>query len=143
MPTPDSYKMGPGTLKFDTGLATVASIQVVSAEIVASEQVETEDDVDVLTGDTLYGDETITFEWVLSATILQAIGSSGFVTWSWTNAGQTKDFEFIPNTVAARKITGTVKVVPIKIGGASKSRPQSDFSWRLPRGTAPALGAVV
>lgn len=143
MPTPDSMKMGPGTLKFDSGLATNASLQVVSCEIEASEQVDRDDDVEVLTGDVLTGDETITFEWTLNATILQAIGSSSFVAWSWANAGLTKDFEFIPNTAGARKVTGTVKVVPVKIGGAAKSRPQSDFSWRLPRGTAPALGAVV
>lgn len=143
MATPDSMKMGPGTLKFDTGLATAASLQVKACAIEATESVETDEDVDVLTGDTLYGDETITFDWVLSGTILQAIGASSFIAWSWANAGATKDFEFIPNTAGARKITGTVKVVPIKIGGDAKTRPTSDFSWRLPRGTAPALGAVV
>lgn len=140
--TVQSYKMGPGTLKFDTGLATAASTQVVSCEIEPSEKVDQDDDIDVLTGEVLVGDETITFEWTVKATIVQDITSGSFVAWSWANAGQTKQFEFIPNTVGARKVTGSIVVVPIKIGGAAKTRPQSDLTWRMPRGTAPALGAV-
>jgi hypothetical protein len=142
MPTPDSLKMGPGTLKFDTALAQNPSLQVVACEIVPTENVETDDDVDVLTGDVLYGDETITFEWVLNFTILQAIGAASFVAWTWANAGLTKDFEFIPNTVGARKVTGTIKVVPSKIGGESKKRAQAELSFRMPRNTSPVLAAT-
>lgn len=134
--TIQSYKMGPGTLKFDTGLSQVVSTQVSSCEVECEENVETGDAVDVLTGERLEGDETITFTWTLSATIIQDLAAAGFVTWSWTNAGLAKGFEFIPNTVGARKVTGTVMVVPIKIGGAAKTRPTSDLSWRSQAGTA-------
>lgn len=137
-----SYKMGPGTLTFDTGGSQAVSAQVASCEVTCEENVETGDAVDVLTGERLEGDETITFTWTLDATIVQDLAAAGFVTWSWTNAGLAKEFEFIPNTAAARKVTGTVMVVPIKIGGAAKTRPQSDLSWRSQTGTAFALANV-
>lgn len=143
MPTPDSYKMGPGTLKFDTGLATIVSLQVTDCEVEAEENVEKDDDVDVLTGDKLTGDETITFTWKLSVTVLQKLVAGSFVTWSWTNAGLAKDFEFIPNTVEGRKITGTIMVVPIKIGGKAKTRPTSELTWRGQPGVPFALATVV
>lgn len=143
MPTPVSYKLGPGTLKFDAGLATETSIQVTDCEVEAEENVTVDDDLDVLSGDVLAGDETIKFTWKLSATIIQDISAAGFVTWSWTNAGVEKAFEFIPNTVTARKVTGTIMPVPIKIGGKAKTRPTSDFTWRAKNGTAFALAAVV
>lgn len=138
-----SYKMGPGTLKFDTGLSQVVSAQVASCEVECEENVDTSDAVDVLTGERLEGDETITFTWTLSATVIQDLASAGFVTWSWTNAGQAKGFEFVPSTAVGRKVTGTVMVVPIKIGGQSKTRPKSDLSWRNQTGTTFALAAAV
>lgn len=143
MPTPTSMKMGPGTLKFDTALAQDPSLQVTACEIIPTEKVDVDDDLDVLTGDVLYGDETITYEWVLKVTIIQDIGSSGFIAWTWTNAGQTKLFEFIPNTVGARKVTGSIIVVPSTIGGEAKKRPTAELSFRMPRNTAPVLAAVV
>lgn len=142
MATPDSIKMGPGTLKFDTAGATDVSLQVTACELVPTENVDTDEDLDVLTGDTLYGEETVTYTWVLNFTIIQAIGSSSFVAWTWAEAGEVKDFEFIPNTTVARKVTGTIKVVPSKIGGPSKKKPTADLSFRMPRGTSPALAAV-
>lgn len=143
MPTPDSYKMGPGTLKFDVGLATVVSLQVTDCEVEAEENVTKDDDIDVLTGDVLIGDETIKFTWKLSVTVIQKLVAGSFVTWSWTNAGLAKAFEFVPSTTEGRKVTGEVMVVPIKIGGKAKTRPTSELTWRGKPETPFALADVV
>jgi hypothetical protein len=132
--TVQSYKLGPGTLKFGAGLATDASCQVVSCEVVAAENVTTGDDVDLLCGEQLLGDETVTFTWTLNANLVQDIAAAGVVAWSWTNKGTEQGFEFIPNTVSARKVTGTINVVPIRIGGDAKKKNTSDISWRGKRG---------
>lgn len=142
MATPDSVKQGPGTIKFGSGLTQNPSLQVAECEVTPTEQVDRDEDIPTLTGDTLYGDETITYDWILRLVIIQAIGASSFIAWTWANAGTEQAFEFIPNTVGARKITGTVIITPSKIGGVSKKRNTAELTFRLPRGTAPALAAV-
>jgi hypothetical protein len=125
-----SQKMGPGTLKLDTAGSLDVSCQVVSCVVSCEENVDTSDTVDFLCGEQLAGDESITYTWTLDATLLQDLTAGAFVAWSWTNKGLEKAFEFIPNTVAARKVTGTIVVVPIAIGGDSKKRNTSDVTWR-------------
>lgn len=138
--TIQSYKLGPGTLKFGVGLATDASCQVKSCKVTCTENVDTEDTVDVLCGEQLIGDESITRTWSLEATIIQDLAAAGFVDWSWTNKGTEQGFEFIPNTVGARKVTGTIVVNPLDVGGDAKTRPTSDLKWRGKTGQDFALG---
>ena len=126
-----SYIEGPGTLKLDTGGTMDVSAQVTSCVVSADEKVDQDDAINVLSGDTIAGAESVTFEWKLAANLVQDIAAAGFVAWSWTNAGAVKTFEYIPNTVAGRKITGQVKIVPVSIGGDVKSRPTSDVTWRI------------
>jgi hypothetical protein len=140
--TVQSYKMGPGTLVFDTGGSLDVSCQVTSCTIVAAENVATDDDLDLLCGEMLLGDETVTFTWTLNANLVQDLAASGVIAWSYTNKGLEKAFKFIPNTVSARMVTGTIKVVPITIGGDAKKRPTSDITWRGKRGQDFAFGAA-
>ncbi|GEP40610.1 hypothetical protein NPS01_42730 [Nocardioides psychrotolerans] len=141
--TIQSYKMGPGTLKFGTGLATDASCQVKSCLVTCEENVDTEDPVPVICGEEQPGEETVRLTWGLEATLLQDLAAAGFVTWTWTNKMTEQPFEFIPNTVSARKINGVIHVVPISIGGEAKTRPTSDIKWRGKTGSDFVLGAVV
>jgi hypothetical protein len=138
MTTPASYKMTGGRLIFGTGgSAHDMSIQVTSCELEPSEQVDRDDDVDVLTGDVLYGDETITYEWVLKGTILQDSSLVGSVVWSAEHAGEEWPFNFEP--VDGLRASGTVIIAAIKLGGQAKTRPTTDFNFRLKRGTAPTF----
>lgn len=137
-----SFKMGPGTLKLGPAGVLDVSCQVVSCVVSCEENVDTEDDVDVLCGEVLTGDETITYAWALEATLLQDLAAAGVVAWSFTNKGAEMAFEFIPNTVGARKVTGTIIPVPISVGGESKTRPTSDISWRGKRGVDFVLADV-
>ena len=140
-----SFKMGPGTLKLGTAGAFDASCQVTSAQVAASENVDAEDPIDVLCGEQIEGDETVTLEWTLSGTFVQDLAAAGVVAYSWTNASDWVDFELIPNTAGARKITGRCRLVPLAAGGEVKTRPTSDFEWAAKGpGTAadPVLGNV-
>jgi hypothetical protein len=145
--TVNYFKMGPGTLKLGTGGTMDASCQLTNCRVTPSENVDTEDDIDVLCGETVKGDETVDITYALAGTFLQDIEAAGVAAYTWANGGTWVDFEFIPNTAKARKITGQVRVVPIEIGGDAKSKPTSDFEWAARGaggvGTAPALAAVV
>lgn len=126
-----SYKLGPGTLKFDTAGAMDVSCQITKGIIEASEKVTTPDPVDVLCGEVLQDEDDVTLEWTFSFTLVQDLAAAGAVTWSWTNSGSEEPFEFIPNTVGDRKVTGTARVIPLAIGGDVKTRPQSDATWKV------------
>lgn len=136
-----SYKMGPGTLKLGTGGTEDASAQVTRCVVSTAESVSSTDDVIVLTGETLDGEDTVSLDWTLSGALLQDITSAGLIEYTWTNAGDEVDFEFIPNTAAGRKVTGVCRLVPLAVGGDANSRPSSDFEFKV-IGT-PALGTVV
>ena len=125
-----SYKMGPGTMKFGAGLAVDASCQIKSGKLDWSENTTTTDPVDVLCGEQIPAETTATYTAQLTLTVVQDLAAAGFVAWSWTNKGLEVPFEFIPATAAARKITGTVRVVPIGIGGDPKVRNVSDVTFQ-------------
>ncbi len=124
-----SFQMGAGTLKLGPAGAEDISGQVANCRVEWSEAVSTGEAVDVLTGEQLAGTDTSTLTAVLAGNVVQDIAAAGMVDYTWTNAGDEVDFEFIPNTVEARKVTGTVRLVPITLGGDVKTKPRSDFSW--------------
>lgn len=138
--TIQSFKMGPGTLKFGAGLATDVSCQITKGTVTPSAEVDTTDAIDVLCGEEIPEEEEVDYTWSLDFTVVQDIAAAGFIAWTWTNAGTEQAFEFIPNTVSARKVTGTVRVDPLALGGDVKIRNTSDGSWKIV-GT-PALANV-
>lgn len=121
-----SFKVGPGELIFGApGAPNEFSAQVTSATIEPS--VDTEDDVPVLSGEVLPGEDEETA--VLTGSLLQDITESGITTWTWENAGQVVPFVYIPNSELARQVTGEVKVRRTNIGGDVKTRAESDFEF--------------
>lgn len=141
-----SQTLGPGTLTLGAGGTLLdASCQVTAFSVVPSENVEEGDDIPVLCGEVLEGDEDVTIDWVISGTFLQDVQVAGIIAWTWTNAKTSQPFTFVPNTATGRKVTGTIKsVVPLQLGGEvtkPKNRPTSDFEWRV-TGT-PVLANVV
>lgn len=132
-----SYVVGPGTLKF----GEVGSVQQIECQItsaVVSWDVDAEDDVPLLCGEVAPGDEVFTA--TLSGNLYQDLSTGGIVEWSWTNKGTSQPVEFIPSTAEAKKITGTIKVRPIDVGGDAKAKARSDFEW--PFVGEPELDAV-
>jgi hypothetical protein len=128
--TINSYKVGPGTLTIGSGPLNV-SAQVTACQVVPSESVETEDDINVLSGEVLEGEDVASISYVLSGTFLQDLAAAGVVDYTWQNAGDEVAFNFEPLTTADRSIEGTVRLVPLSIGGTAKTRATSDFEWAI------------
>lgn len=134
----ESYVVGPGTLKLgDIGDVIQIECQLTSA--VVSWDVDADDDIPLLCGEVAPGDETFTA--TISGNMFQDLSTDGIVEWSWTNKGTSQPVEFIPSTAEAKKITGTVKVRPIDVGGDAKAKARSDFEW--PFVGEPVLAAVI
>lgn len=135
----NSYKMGPGL--FTLGAAPLdVSCQVTSLSVNPTENVNTEDAVQVLCGDTLASSDTATYAYTVSGTLLQDLAVGGVVDYTWLNAGDEVAFVFVPNTDVGREVTGVCRVIPLTVGGDIATRPTSDFEYVI-IGT-PVLGAV-
>lgn len=121
--------VGPGTLTVGAaGALTVFSSQVTSCKLVPS--VDQGDSIRVLSGEQVAGERTES--WTLEGSLLQDFGSAGSRTeWLFTNRGTTQVFEFVPATAAGKKITGSLVVEAIEIGGDVDAKPTSDFTWVL------------
>lgn len=125
--TVKSTKLGPGTLSLgDTGSATEFGGQVTNMRITNS--VDEEDNIPVLSGEELAGDETYGFE--LAGTLIQDYETGNLLEWCHENRGKEVPFTFVPNTEAARAIRGRVKVRPVDIGGDVKKTNTSDFTFK-------------
>lgn len=121
-----SYKVGPGELTFgEAGSLKDFTAQVTGCEVDWEENVE--DAVPTLDGGELDGEPTYTA--TLSGTFVQDITPTGVVQWSWDNKGVKVPFSYTPNTDEDVSFSGVVRVRPLKVGGAVKTKPTSDFEW--------------
>lgn len=135
-----SYKLGPGTLTIGAGPLDV-SAQVTKVQVTPEENVETTDAIDVLSGEQLAEEEEASYKFKLEATFLQdTLATSGLIAYSYAHMGETVPFVFIPNADLDRKVSGSLRVVPLTIGGDVKKRNTSDVSFSI-IGT-PALADV-
>lgn len=127
-----SYKNIDGTMTLGASDLDVAA-QVLGAAVVPSEKVKETDPRPVLSGDELPGSSSASLSYRLKGKFLQDGGAAGVVAFSWTNAGDEVDFTLKPNDASAASVTGTVRVVPLQIGGdVSKTDPaESDFDWQI------------
>lgn len=136
-----SYKTGPGTLTIGAVPLDVSE-QVTSCTLQWEEKVDTIEAVDVLSGGQLPEEETASYKAKLVATFLQdTLATGGLVDYSWTNKGSSVAFKFIPAAANAKKITGTLRVMPIDVGGDVKARATSSVTFACV-GTVPALSAT-
>lgn len=144
-----SYKMGPGTLKLG---ANQINAQVRSCVIKCTPSVTRTDPTPVLSGESIAGTVTRTWEWTVEAVVLQDIDAGGLTDWTWTNKGTVQPLEYVPNTVKGRKVTGVTVVSPLDFGGeVGGERPTAPLNWPV-GGTAtpdaddvqgdPTLGAA-
>lgn len=133
--TINSTKIGPGVLSI---AATAFSAQCRSAVIQVTENVDSTEKVDVLSGETLAQQDTATYSYAFAVTFLQDMGqpaSSGIVAYSWANAGQTKSFIYTPSNAAAagsKTWTFNARVMPLNVGGdVAAQAPQSDVVFQI------------
>lgn len=124
------------TIGADTELINFSS-QVTTATLVPD--VDQDDPIKVLSGESVAGDRTESF--TLEGTMLQDLGAEGSTTeWLFEHRGETHAFEFVPNTAKGRKITGSLVVEAIELGGDVGTKPTSDFEFTLIG--EPVIGAV-
>jgi hypothetical protein len=73
---------------------------------------------------------TITSKWVLAGTAIQDFEiPNGFQNYCQDNNGVSVPYSFVPNTVAAKKYTGTVQIRSVLIGGDISDELTVDFSF--------------
>lgn len=113
------------------------SSQTTSVKLVPS--VDQGDAIAVLSGESVAGDRTESFN--LEGTILQDLGATESKTeWLFEHRGETHAFEFVPNTAKGKKITGSLVVEAVEIGGDVGTKPTSDFEFLVIG--EPVLGTV-
>lgn len=123
-----SSKLGPGRLTFgDAGDAQEFAAQTTATAL--EPDVDEGDNIPVLSGEEVAGDDDYTYN--LTGTALQDYsGMTSWIVWCKENQGVTLPFEFVPNNTQGLKVTGSVKIRPVKFGGDVKERNTSDFEFR-------------
>lgn len=124
-----SYFQGPGTLTL--GVAQEAAAQLTNCRLTPSEEVKSEDPIDVLSGEQLAGSESATIKWKLEGTAIQDLGAVSLTKYTFVNAGDVIPFNFVPSTAEGDEFDGFVRMVPIQIGGDAKKRNTADFSMQV------------
>lgn len=125
----DVITVGPGrfTIGSDVDLTTFSG-QVTSLRLVPS--VDVGDAIHVLDGGEVSGDRTES--WTVSGTMLQDFGAATSKTeWLFTHRGEDMEFSYAPSSAMGKEINGTLTVEAIEIGGDVKSKPTSDFEFKL------------
>lgn len=121
-----AHTLGPGSLKFgETGEQREIAAQL--TKTLLSPNTSSDDDVPVLSGEIVEGEDTTT--WELSGTVHQDFDIESFEDWCFANRGEKVPFVFTPSNAHARIWTGIVKVRPIAIGGDVKKKNTSDFTF--------------
>jgi hypothetical protein len=126
----DHYKLGPGTLTLGS-TPTDFAMQLTNCRVEPTENVTEGDDLNLLDGSTLLGEDDVTYSYVLAGTAVQDLAASGFTDYTWDNKGVTVDFVFTPVTARAATVTGECRIVPLQIGGDVKVRNTADFSFAV------------
>lgn len=121
--------VGPGKFSIgDTGDLTVFESQV--RKLTLTPSVDKGDPLAVLSGEKASGDRSES--WTLEGTLLQDFGSTDSTTeWLFDHRGEDHPFEYTPNNSGGKKITGTVTVEAIGIGGEVEAKAESDFEFAL------------
>ena len=125
-----SQKLTKGLLTIgETGTPTEWGGQVRAVTLGA--EYDKEDDIPVLSGEKLAGDETKTE--TLSGTVLDDYSAVGSIfKFSKDNEGEELPFVWEPNSVdGGLRITGVVKMRQISIGGDVDTRNENDFEFPI------------
>lgn len=132
-----SYTLGPGTMTLDDG-AMEANTQLSKLAVSWDENVKSTDPIPVLSGEELTVDDEVSYAAKITLTAVQDLEAAGLLAYSWEHMGETVNFTFTPNTAAGRQVTGTVRIVPLDLGGDMSTKNTSDVTWACP--SIPVLG---
>lgn len=124
-----SQKLTKGLLSIgETGTAKEWAGQVRAVSL--APEYDKEDDIPVLSGEKLAGDETKTE--TLSGTVLDDYSGTGSIfLFSKENEGLELPFVWEPNTAAGLRITGVLKMRQLALGGDVDTRNENDFEFSI------------
>lgn len=134
----DSYKLGPGTLTLGDAPGDEFNMQLSNARVSPTENVDQGDDLNLLDGSTLQGEDNVTYDYVLQGTAVQDLNDTGFSAYTWDNAGVEVPFTFVPVTARVAQVEGTCRISPVEIGGDVKVRNTTTFTFAC-TGDAPVF----
>ena len=121
-----AHTTGPGTLKIGD---VPTELAVACSKAMLKPSVETDDDVYVLSGDVITGEDS--FTWELDVTLFQSLDADGLTDYLFKNRGTVQSFTFKPNNDHGQEWTGKLKVRPMDVGGDVKKRNTSDVTFPL------------
>lgn len=125
-------QLGPGTLTIGAAGAGQlnATSQVRACAVNPTENVTRTESKRVLSGEVLPASEVADYGFTLDVTYVQDRTPAGVTAYGYANMGQTKPFTYQPDNASAAKVTGSLRVKPIKFGGSvDESSPESDVSY--------------
>lgn len=128
MTAPTPVKLGPGHMQLGA-TGTTIDMSCLMQNATVSWDVDTDDDLNVLCGDTIPGART--YSATISGTVLQDLTENeGLVAFTWAHKGEALPVTFTPNDAAEATVTGTVVIDPLDVGGDEYgSVMTSDFEW--------------
>ena len=127
--------LGPGSLTIgQTASAREWGGNVTKCELIPDTSAD--DDVPMLDGSTLSGEETT--KYTLGGSIQQDYDFDSLEAFCFANNGTELSFVWIPNNDGGISWSGTVKIRPVKIGGDVKKRNSTDFEFPLVGNPTPA-----
>ncbi|MEU3475350.1 hypothetical protein [Rhodococcus sp. NPDC006774] len=125
------HTLGPGSLVINApgGGSVALDISCQISNLVISAKGDSEDPTPTLCGGAVAGART--YAWTMAGAVFQDVQADGLIDWTWRNAGAETGFTFIPDTTGQAKVTGTVMVDPVGLGGDVKKRNTSEFEWNI------------
>ena len=121
-------RLGPGTLTVGTG-PMAFEMQVARCVLVPE---NTEDGIIPTLGDPFPAPE-VTTTWSLEGDVVSDWGQEdGVINYCMDNANDLQDFVFVPNADTSNiQYSGTLRIVPLEIGGTVQEIIQTAFSFPL------------
>lgn len=120
---PRAQKLGPGELKIGSDELDI-SCQM--TEVKVTWDVDEDDSVPTLCGGRMPGDTSYNAK--LEGTAYQDLTKGGIIDYTWKNRGEVKTVSFTPTTGKA-KITGSVVIQPIELGGEVGKKNTADIEF--------------
>jgi len=123
-----SHVLGPGSLK----IGETASQREIAAQLTKfslEPKTDFEDDVPVLSGETVPGDATT--EWSAKGTVNQDFDKESLEMYCYKNRLQDLPFIYTPSNDHDVSWSGVLTVVPLTVGGDVKKKNTSDFEFRV------------
>ncbi len=123
-----AHTFGPGSFKLGKS-GSQREIAQQMTKLTLEPKSDFEDDVPVLSGETVPGDAST--DWTVKGTANQDFDKASFELFCYVNRLTDMPFLFTPKNTSAVSWSGVCTVVPLTVGGDVKKKNTSDFEFRV------------